>query len=408
MSAKKPMFQVTKLNPFDCVTDIEQVPCLELSISDNTRELFAWAKVMDAYNTPEDVWFEVHRQKLLNDLKGAAAGRFCLDSNQKTDTPYIDLWQQYCLVTQPLYVPFRRRDYQTFTLDEYNRFIPLNSLIKPMRIPTIQTPTEAATEVARIPYYCSITDRSRQTEELISFLLNDKQEETLIRADQSMEKRTLCGWNNQYSWTVAATYNLYAQVSTPHTMIIQRRGTLLEHAVFLCNLLLGIGIPSFVALGKVKQRPYAWVVTIIHPEQDLFSEREDVDMFRSCTISYSNVDGEQIGYQRSQFRQAVAAARAQEGNRTVQVIHWDPVTGMNFSKPSQLGFNFERVEVVFDASNIFYNVQKSDSLLRPFFSWDLNDLTHWIPFYSEDLKATDPLQCIQPQSLCSTQLPNYH
>ncbi|KAJ3096131.1 hypothetical protein HK100_005639 [Physocladia obscura] len=74
MSVKKPMWQVVKLNPVDCVTDVAILPCLELSIADNTREQWAWAKIMDAYSPPEEVWFQKHPLKVINDLKAFQKG----------------------------------------------------------------------------------------------------------------------------------------------------------------------------------------------------------------------------------------------------------------------------------------------------------------------------------------------
>ncbi|KAI9327055.1 hypothetical protein BDR26DRAFT_876141 [Obelidium mucronatum] len=386
-SVKKPMWQVVRLNPLDCVLPSSWLPCLELSISDNTREQWAWAKIMDAYTIPEEVWFHNHKEKLLNDLDRVARSQTELT---------IDLWRRYCTTTRPLRTPFRRRTFHTFILNELNQIVPLTTLIRPIFITnstvSMESPQDVAREISRIPYYTAIVTRSKKTEILISKHLSDAQEECLDRADRTLDGQSVVGWISQHNWTLSATQNFFAQVASPQTMLLQRKGTLLEHAMLLCNMLLGMGMPSYVAIGQAKKRPYVWVISILKSDHEAYIEAEEFDDFSPCEITYSNVEPP-LQFQRTEFRQVLEASRRQTNNIDVQVIHWDPVTGANYTKSHQPNFGFERIETVFDNTNIFYNIQKSNNLKRPFFSWDLGNLKHWIPFFPEDLTPTSPINC---------------
>ncbi len=48
-----------------------------------------------------------------------------------------------------------------------------------------------------------------------------------------------------------------------HTFLVKKRGDCENHAILLCNLLLGFGLNAYVCLGtKLKNQPHAWVATI--------------------------------------------------------------------------------------------------------------------------------------------------
>ncbi|KAJ3267309.1 hypothetical protein HDU77_000022 [Chytriomyces hyalinus] len=400
MSVKKPMFQVISLNTLDCVTNPDNLPNLELSITDKTRELWAWAKITDAYPSPEEVWLKKHADKVMSDVGNRKAGHKMATVVSENE---IDLWDSYCQIARPLQVPFRRRKFHTFALNEFNKLVPLTTLVTPMQIPehglSIKTPIDAAVEVARIPYYPSMVGRSRETDQLISLNLSDKEEESLVLSDQSVEAQTLAGWHAQYPWGLAATHNFYGHVASPQTMLLQRRGTLLEHAILLCNLLLGMGLPSYVAIGRVKQRPYTWVVTLLKPDHALFTEKQQIDEFEPSVISFANnPDGPPVEYARLQFRQIQDSSQRQSKNKSIQSIHWDPVTGANYSNNESQAFQFESVHVLFNDKNIHYNIQKSDNIRRPFFSWDLANPNHWIPLLSETETTSSKLACFYPSN----------
>ncbi|KAJ3187591.1 hypothetical protein HK101_009344 [Irineochytrium annulatum] len=75
LSAKKPIWQVLKLNSPDSVTNESDQACIEVSIMDLTQERWAWAKIVDAYTYPEELWLKRHPAKFINDLRGVAQNR---------------------------------------------------------------------------------------------------------------------------------------------------------------------------------------------------------------------------------------------------------------------------------------------------------------------------------------------
>ncbi|ORY49523.1 hypothetical protein BCR33DRAFT_847478 [Rhizoclosmatium globosum] len=396
LSVKKPMWQVVKLNQMDSCLALSRLPVLELSISDNTREQWAWAKIVDAYAVPEEVWYKKHQSKVLADLNKLSRMPNIDPSSSSSSYMDFDLWGNYRDMIRPLRTSFRRRCFHTFTLNEHNQVVPLTTLVTPITIPdsntAISTPQDAAKHVARIAYRTAIVARSKMTNLLISKCLSDAQEEALARADRIMENQSAAGWRAQYGWCLSATQNLFAQVSSPQTVLLQKQGTLMELSMLLCGLLLGLGIPSYVAIGHVKRRPYVWVVSILQSES-ASAVVDEMDDFAACQIVYTNVVGNPLAYNRTDFRQMAEAAKRQNGNKEVQIVHWDAATGTNYTKSSQANFPFDKIETLFDNTNIFYNIQKSDNLKRTFFSWDLANLNHWVPFFPEDLTPESPIRC---------------
>ncbi|KAJ3234634.1 hypothetical protein HDU81_001289 [Chytriomyces hyalinus] len=406
MSVKKPMFQVIQLNTLDCVTHPDNLPNLELSITDKTRELWAWAKITDAYPSPEEVWLKKHADKVLSDVGNRKTGHKMATVVSENE---IDLWDSYCQIARPLRVPFRRRKFHTFALNEFNKLVPLTSLVTPMPIPeqgmSIKTPIDAAVEVSRIPYYPSMVGRSRETDQLISLNLSDKEEESLVLSDQSVEAQTLAGWHAQYPWSLAATQNFYGHVASPQTMLLQRRGTLLEHAILLCNLLLGMGLSSYIAIGRVKQRPYTWVVTLLKSDHELFIEKQQLDDFEPSVITYANsvarwTSGGIFASSVSSTAGCGAETEQKQGNSAYPL---GPC--VNYTNQESQKFRFESVHVLFNDKNIHYNIQKSDNIRRPFFSWDLTNPNHWIPLLSDTETTSPKLACFCKYSSLPTNPP---
>lgn len=56
-----------------------------------------------------------------------------------------------------------------------------------------------------------------------------------------------------------------------HTFIVKNKGDVENHAILLCNLLIGFGLDAYVCLGtKLKSHePTAWVVTISHDYKEV-------------------------------------------------------------------------------------------------------------------------------------------
>jgi hypothetical protein len=209
----------------------------------------------------------------------------------------------------------------------------------------ISTPKEAAIAVANIPYHLGIVHRSENSKKMISQYLTSAEEEALSHSE-GCESLTVAGWPLRYNPAMDATENFYSQISSPQTMLIKRKGSLMEHAILLCGLLQGMGCHAYIAVGRsmyidtlllitvvilylstlVKRRPYVWVVTISNVSSE--DDEEMADEFTPCTISYY-VNDEQppITYQRTQFKCMGDAVKVQESNKYLKVVHWDPLTG---------------------------------------------------------------------------------
>lgn len=46
-----------------------------------------------------------------------------------------------------------------------------------------------------------------------------------------------------------------------HSLLAEKKGDVEDHAVLLCNLLLGFGLDAFVAVGVSIKGPHVWVIT---------------------------------------------------------------------------------------------------------------------------------------------------
>ncbi|KAJ3089809.1 hypothetical protein HDU96_003632, partial [Phlyctochytrium bullatum] len=380
LSARKPIWSVLRLNPLDCVTPEEDLPCVEVSAVDCTQERWTWAKVVDAYTYPEEVWRTKYAAKFQGDCrplrrKQTRSNRRKMSMGVAEDEPkeeesqesQFDVLTQYNTLTKPLRIPFRRRTFNTLALDEHNTIRPLTSFVRPitMHDDGIVTPQQAAIAVSRIPYHLPSVPRSELSRKLASAKLSADEEEQLgiagnasgggvngLSSDLS-DGCGLAGWALRYSSHLLATENFYAQICSPQTMLLSRRGSLIEHAILLCGLFLGMGYQAYVAIGKI---------TINRVEDP--DEQDALDEFSTpSTIEFEPTGGgKPITFRRGDFKKIKEAMEAKESNQRFRVVHWDAITGMTFDDPSTKGFFFERLETLFNHQNIFFNVQNSDLL----------------------------------------------
>ncbi|KAJ3206164.1 hypothetical protein HDU67_008350 [Dinochytrium kinnereticum] len=358
LSARKPIWTVLRLSPPDCVTRESELPCIEVSIVDCTQERWAWAKVVDAYTYPEEVWQKKHPVKFttdlkhvkkkppsrvrfrmffkpyLFDLKGSKQSKRRASMNDDHDSreedgeddSNFDVLTQYNQITKPLRVPFKRRTFNTLALDENNTIRPLTSFVRPitMHDECIITPQQAAVAVARIPYQLPIVPRAELSRRLMSQFMSSEEEER-IDGGEVPDSLAVAGWPLRNTPQGLATENFFAQIASPQTMLLARRGSLVEHAILLCGLLLGMGFQAYVAIGKVKRRPYVWVVTI-NPVMER-DESQPLDEFAPCNITFECTGNQRpVVFQRRNFKKIKEAMDAQESNKRFKVVHWDPLT----------------------------------------------------------------------------------
>ncbi|KAI8846663.1 hypothetical protein BC829DRAFT_261294 [Chytridium lagenaria] len=352
LSARKPIWVVLRLNTPDCVTRETDLPCIEVSIMDCTQERWAWAKVVDAYTYPEEVWFSKHPVKFTTDLKhvkkkppsrGSKQSQYsrrrtsmaeeqeAKEETEGDEDSNFDVLTQYNSITKPLRVPFRRRTFNTLALDENNTIRPLTSFVRPitMHDECIVTPQQAAVAVARIPYQLPVVPHTEASRRLISLHVSAEEEER-IGEGEITDSAATAGWPLRYAPHGLATENLFAQIAAPQTMLLARRGSLMEHAILLCGLMLGMGFQSYVAIGKVKRRPYVWVVTV-NPVFDR-DVSQPVDEFVPCNITFESTNNAHppIVFRRTEFKKIKEAMEAQEVNKKFKIVHWDPLTGLPF------------------------------------------------------------------------------
>lgn len=70
----------------------------------------------------------------------------------------------------------------------------------------------------------------------------------------------------QSSSSIGSSSTSHDQWKSGLAFLVENRGTVENHALLLCSLLLGFGMNAFVAVGIVAEenggrRPHAWVVT---------------------------------------------------------------------------------------------------------------------------------------------------
>jgi centrosomal protein CEP76 len=67
---------------------------------------------------------------------------------------------------------------------------------------------------------------------------------------------------------VTASFGVNEQIEQwlhMHTFLAKNKGDCENHAILLCNLLLGFGLDAYVCVGsKLKNQPHTWVVTVSH------------------------------------------------------------------------------------------------------------------------------------------------
>ena len=139
-------------------------------------------------------------------------------------------------------------------IDEQTTILPLASFIRPIIIhdKRFSTPKDAALAVSRIPYQLGVLAPSEATSRLISQSLSNYDESILKKANKADEFSHVAGWHTRHTPTVYATENFYSPIASPQTMLLRRSGSLIEHAILLCGLFLGMGYQSYVAIGKGK------------------------------------------------------------------------------------------------------------------------------------------------------------
>jgi hypothetical protein len=195
------------------------IPTLEVSFSDLTQENWAWAKVVDAYLHPEEIWSRLYGNKLKVDLELYAAakpnlapvvkpnlpksensrsesfatGKYSLAKSENSKSESFakkfnkdvkedivannaTIWTHYDQLLLSLRRVFRRRTFNAVALDEYNTFRLLPAFLRPIKNqdPRIATPNELCRAISCIPFKSYNPPVSEVTKHLNFLFQNSK------------------------------------------------------------------------------------------------------------------------------------------------------------------------------------------------------------------------------------------
>ncbi|KAJ3222617.1 hypothetical protein HK099_002087 [Clydaea vesicula] len=347
LSSKKPLWTFLTLESIDCVTSDIYKPQLEVFIVDQTLDSYSWPKLVDAFPHEEDVWMK-HYNYFKNDLLSKN-----FSTSYSPNKINLNPFDHYRSLLNILRESFKRRSFNVIAMDENENFRFLPCFITPTKCHKNNSNlAELATAVSNIPLWHKILPFSPETTRLSKFseqnLDEDEEENKFFWSNLNLGVNKLK--------TVAANYcthNFYSKVDSPSRA----------------------GANAYVAIGKLKTRPYVWVVTI---EDNTFSADTLTPLLqKNMNIRYPNltvgngnsldtssIGGTPLSLPRANFFSFDNSATAVKDNCNRKVFHWDPTSGACYSNPEENDFAFERIETLFNNENLFFNIQKSDLLIR--------------------------------------------
>ncbi|KNE70630.1 hypothetical protein AMAG_15386 [Allomyces macrogynus ATCC 38327] len=391
LTVKRP-FEVAV--PIVCPDRFDHHVVLHVHATDRTQERGAFAKVVDVCPKTEEVWFRKYPEKMKRDLcpeQASAAERRAAslsevdEDNEDNEDDELELqeyfknmmeqqansmtlWNYYRPMVESLHQLFPRRNFAILGLDESNIFRPLTSFVCPFKFSSTHTRHDLARFVAQIPFYAPWTPFSETTHRQLA-KLSAKVANLLHHSTQPLA--------NGYGEPVICAESRSSQIATPASMVARGFGSLMEHAILLCSLFLGHGSDAFVAVGTHHGMHRVWVVTV-----DRMAADDDHHRGLDDAAPLSRRSGSTQGLDVEGFTGRSALAHVTRQNARLKVQHWNLVAGTAWSSYTQSGFAFERVTTVFNHQNVWFNVQRSDLLARPIFSWELNNPACWLPFLS--------------------------
>jgi hypothetical protein len=176
------------------------------------------------------------------------------------------------------------------------------------------------------------------------------------------------------AWTLASppnflSENFFAQMSSPSSMIARREGSLLEHTMGLCSMLLAAGENAYVAIGNVKKRCYIWVIivkTTAEEDQKLkqkkllpYMEEDDYDVNTDALYIYKSFESQE-SFNVKDFDRFDRTKSIREVNNGLTIVHCDAASGKCFQHSLKKTCPFDRISTLFNHRNIWYNTQHTD------------------------------------------------
>lgn len=374
MSTRKPFSAVIKMSALNGLSFEQDTVALDVSFSDLTLETWAWAKVADSFLHPEEgiqyflniVWARLYPAKMKRELDlCSSAKQSLLDENA---------WSYYSNLVNPLRQIFRRRAFHAVVLDEFNTFRFLPALLRnPFSLtvlgpiknhdPRIYSVDELCKSLSTIPFKNKVTPESELTGQLRTF-----------KASRALEGFDSLTSNQSAAWSLAASppdflsENFFAQMSSPSSMIARREGSLLEHAIGLCSMLLGKEENAYVAIGNVRKRCYIWVIIVMAKvEADqlekknrmAYTEQDEYDMNQDAKYTYGSPESTE-SFNVNDFERFSKTESIRGLNSGLVIFHYDTATGKRFQYVPGKKFPFDRISTIFNHRNIWYNIQHTD------------------------------------------------
>ena len=133
---------------------------------------------------------------------------------------------------------FPTRNYSMILLDEYNKFRFLPAFVKPIDDlgKEMEYLDDIARAVASIPFEQTRLAPQWGTQEVI--------------ADHGERVDYLASWLTAGKPGTYATETFVSQIAQPSSVLIRRRGNLIEHALILCSTFRGRHVNAYVAIGE--------------------------------------------------------------------------------------------------------------------------------------------------------------
>ncbi|KAJ2992659.1 hypothetical protein HDV02_002944 [Globomyces sp. JEL0801] len=348
MNPKKSFNAVLIMNRLDCDDRITSQPTLEVSFMDRTSEKYSWAKVADAYPS-------------------------CEDGKEER------IWALFLSTLHAIHDLFPLRDFRLIAMDEFQDFRFLCSFIQPINSldAKLNTLPKMAEAVAHIPYQ-------------MPHVYSQASDSEYMNDIHPYDSKSLAGWIQTGYPGSFATETFMGPIGSPSTVVSRRGAGLVEHANLLCSLFRGKSINAFVALGEVKYRPYAWVVTII-PRSEITKHSQNDQSFMEnqfyhtreqyLKLKYNDRETDFV-YQQNKFAKLNSIQLVNRFNEKYSILHWDPLSGLYYTADE---CPYDVLNTLYHNQNIYFNVQSTNDCTNHTFSYDLFNSQKWIPFLTTEV-----------------------
>ena len=160
-------------------------------------------------------------------------------------------------------------------------------------------------------------------------------------------------------------------------------------------------------MNLVKNRPYAWVMTIIPRNMLTTFLNGSNPMVDKNEIpappSFSEYEEEKTlhRFKMDKFLKKDVALNEISFRNNFSVLHWDPLSGVCYENQqidSGHPIPFDTLNTLFNEKNMWFNVQPINHVRHSLFSWDVENKKNWVPFLTNDM-VIKPSQILCPCTL---------